>query len=255
MPADLTMSTVQYAVAGAAIASATLAIVAYRDYSAYCALGDHGLPANFSGWCTQLKFTRNSRKDTTVPAPYDLAAAAAAAGPRSTESFLLPAGGSLPPRDGARPRIPGFTAPQRQVTDTASPAMKARMYAHLEALTKANAKLLQYELSTLEGPVPALQLHKDQAAARPKHLHRTRGELAHIHPPDGSTHLVLSLADSRRIIETGWGQRHRLSGTMLGWGYTLFYAPRNEDEFQLWKSVVAAAAKYACADLGQVQLV
>lgn len=246
------MSTTQYAVAGAAIASATLLIVAYRDYSAYCALGDHGLPGNFSGWCTQLKFTRNSRKDTLVPAPYDLATEAAIAGPHSAESFLP---SSLPPRDGVRPKIPGFTAPQRQVTDTASAAMKKRMYDHLEALTKANARLLQYELSTLEGPVPALQLHKDQGQVRPKHLQRTRGEIAHIHPPDGSTHLILSLTDSRRIIEASWGQRHRLSGTRLGWGYTLMYAPRNEDEFQQWKVVVAAAAKYACADIGQVEIV
>ncbi|TQV96642.1 hypothetical protein V2A60_002971 [Cordyceps javanica] len=243
-------STAQYAVAGAAVALASALVVAYRDYSAYCALGDHGLPGNFKGWCTQLKFTRNSRKDTTVPAPYDLAAEAALAGPHSAEVFLPT---KLPARDGARPRIPGFTAPQRQVSDTASAAMKARMYDHLEALAGANTGLLQYDLSTLEGPVPALQLHRDQD--RPKHLQRTRGEVAHIHPPDGSTHLVLSLADSRHLIETAWGQRHRLSGTMLGWGYTLFYAPRNEDEFQLWKGAVAAAAKYACADLGKVELV
>ncbi|ATY60765.1 phospholipase carboxylesterase [Cordyceps militaris] len=244
------MSTTQYLVGGVVFASATLLAIAYRDYSAYCALGDHGLPGNFSGWCTQLRFTRNSRKDTTVPAPYDLATAAAAAGPHSAEAFL-PA--HLPARDGARPKIPGFTAPQRQVTDMASAAMKERMYGYLEALTRANPALLQYELSTLEGPVPALQLHRDQT--RPKHLQRTRGEMAHIHPPDGSTHLSLSLADSRRIIETAWGQRHRLSGTMLGWGYTLVYAPRNEDEFQQWKDFVAAAAKYACADIGKVQLV
>ncbi|KAM3473789.1 hypothetical protein MY5147_004596 [Beauveria neobassiana] len=250
------MPIAQYAVAGAAVALATLIVIAYRDYSAYCALGDHGLPGNFKGWCIQLKFTRNSRKDTTVPAPYDLAVEAALLGPHADKSFLPPPSRRLPflpPRDGPRPSIPGFTAPQRQITDTASPAMKARMYAHLEALTKANATLLQYDLSTLEGPVPALQLHKHQN--RPEHLRKTRGELAHIHPVDGSTHLVLSLPDSRRIIETRWGQRHRLSGTMLGWGYTLVYAPRNEREFEVWKDVVAAAAKYSCADLGEIKLV
>ncbi|OAA69048.1 hypothetical protein ISF_03423 [Cordyceps fumosorosea ARSEF 2679] len=247
------MSTTQYAVAGAAVALSTLLVVAYRDYRAYCALGDHGLPGNFSGWCTQLKLTRKSRKDTLVPAPYDLAIEAARTGPHAAESFLPAA--PLPARAGHRPSIPGFTAPQRQVSDAASAAMKARMAGHLEALAHTNPTLLQLELSKLEGPVPALQLHKDREAVRPRHLQRTRGEVAHVHPPDGSTHLVLSLADSRRLIEAGWGQRHRLSGTLLGWGYTLFYAPRNDAEFHVWKDTVAAAAKYACADLGKVDLV
>lgn len=245
------MSATQYAVTGAAVVSATLFIIAYRDYRAYCALGDHGLPGNFQGWRTQLKLARNSRKDTTVPMPYDLETEAAAAGAHSKESFI--AQSFLPLRTGGRPTIPGFAAPQRQVTETASAAMKERMYSYMEELARANAALLQYELSTLEGPVPALQLNKNQE--RPLWLRKTRGELAHIHPPDGSTHLVLSLVDSKEVIEKGWGQRHRLSGTLLGWGYTLMYAPRNDDEFELWKGVVTAAAGYACADVSKVQRV
>lgn len=244
------MSTTTYVLTGAAVASATLAVVAYRDYSAYCALGDHGLPGNFKGWRTQLKMARHSRKDTTVPAPYDLATEAAIAGPHSTGVFLSP---GIPPRDGSRPTVPGFAAPQRQVTDTASAAMKKKMYDHMEALSKANPALLQYELSVLEGPVPALQLKADHE--RPVALAKTRGEIAHIHPPDGSTHLVLSLADSKDLIEKSWGQRHRLSGTRLGWGYTLAYAPRNDDEFELWKRIVAAAARHACAGIGELQTV
>ncbi|KAJ6784729.1 hypothetical protein PWT90_07366 [Aphanocladium album] len=241
------MSSTEYAGAGVAIATATLLIVAYRDYSAYCALGDHGLPGNFRGWCTQLKLARKSRKDTTVPAPYEVAAVAAETGPHALERFLPP-NVALLPRAGSRPQIPGFAAPQRQLTAVASAPLKERMNEHLQVLAAANPTLLQSGVSVLERYGTGVQISKELAAP-PSYLRKSRGEIVHVHPPDGSTHLVLSLADSREIIEKGWGQRHRLSGTLLGWGYTLVYAPRNEKEFELWKGIVSAAVGYAAADI------
>jgi hypothetical protein len=262
------------AVATGAAALLPLLVVAFRDYRLYVSLGPHGMPDNFYGWCKQLTFTLVSRKDTTATAPYDLAVAAAREGPNSTRSFFSSAtkGGeltveTLPQRrpaegGGARPEIPGFVAPQRQVTERATDTMKARMNAHLDELVRLNSSVLQRELSNLEGPVPAVQLRVQKdgagegvaAACVPPPLRFTRGEFTHIHPPDGSTHVVLSLVDSARVIERGWGLRHRMAGSVITWGYTLIYAPLDDEDLAIWKDIVAAAARYATADIGEVRV-
>jgi hypothetical protein len=237
--------------ASAAVGGGSIILIACLDYQHYCSLGDHGLPGNFYGWRRQLQMLKFARKDTTIPAPYRLEDIMNDYGPYATTSFLSK---SLQTRDGNRPKIPGFVAPQRQVTEIASPAMKARMFTRLEALVHANGDLLQSELSRLEGPVPAIQLRP--SLTLPPFLERTRGEIIHIHPPDGSTHAVLSLEDSRIVIEKGWGQRHRLSGgVMLPWNYILIYAPRNEAEFGIWKDIVEAVARFCCAEIGNIRQV
>ncbi|KAH8662387.1 hypothetical protein BX600DRAFT_551173 [Xylariales sp. PMI_506] len=241
------------------IASATVAslipllAVAYQDYRAYVALGPHGLPDNWYGWYWQLRMTPKARKDTTVPVPYDMAAVAAANGPNSRTSYLeTGASGNLKPRAGPRPEVCGFVAPQRQLSQQGSERLKAEMNAYLDELVRSNSLVFQRENSTLEGPVPAVQLREGSLV--PPFLEGTKGELIHVHPPDGSTHLVLSLADSARVIETGWGQRHRLSGSLLTWGYTLVYAPRSTEELAVWKRIVGAAARFASAQIADITL-
>lgn len=230
------------------------AVIAYRDYRAYIALGPHGLPDTFWGWYTQLRMSNQSRKDTTDPAPYNLEVIA---GPYDRESFLPnTAVGGLSWRPGNKaPQVPGFVAPQRQVTDIASTEMKKAMFSYLDALVAANGKTLQTQTSVLEGPVPAMGLSKEvQQQECPEVLRSTRGEMCHIHPPDGSTHLVMSLRDQKRVIELGWGRRHRLSGGgRLPWNYTFIYAPRNDDELIVWKSIVQAGATFCCAGFAQIQ--
>lgn len=229
------------------------AVIAYRDYRAYIALGPHGLPDTFWGWYTQLRMAAKARKDTTVPAPYDLEIVG---GPHDRESFLpTTALGGLSWRPGKAPQVPGFVAPQRQVTDAASTEMKKAMFAYLDALVAANDKALQTQTSVLEGPVPAMGLSEEVGEQdRPEALQSTRGEMCHIHPPDGSTHLVMSLTDQKRVIELGWGRRHRLSGGgRLPWNYTFIYAPRDDDELEVWKSVVQAGASFCCAGFSRIQ--
>lgn len=232
------------------------AAIAYVDYRSYVALGPHGLPDTFPGWLTQLKMARRSRKDTTAPAPYDLDSVA---GPHDKTSFLPDSqAGGLSWRPGNRPpQIPGFVAPQRQTTEQASGATKKAMFGYLDALVAANAGALQTQTSVLEGPVPAMGMKGFATMGlgdRPEVLRRTRGEMCHIHPPDGSTHLIMSLADQRRVIELGWGRRHRLSGGgILPWNYTFIYAPRNEEEMEVWRTIVTAGAKFCCADVCHIQ--
>jgi hypothetical protein len=229
------------------------AVIAYRDYRAYTALGPHGLPDTFWGWYAQLRMTTKARKDTTVPAPYNLDAVA---GPHDSESFLPnTAAGGLSWRRGQAPQVPGFVAPQRQVTDMASAGMKRAMFVYLDALVSANDRMLQTQTSVLEGPVPALGLKEEVSAQdRPEVLRSTRGEMCHIHPPDGSTHLIMSLRDQKKVIELGWGRRHRLSGGgRLPWNYTFIYAPRDDDELAAWKSIVQAGAGFCCAGLARIR--
>lgn len=241
-------------VAGALVIGA--AFIAYQDYRSYVALGPHGLPATFWGWCQQLQMTRNARKDTTVPAPYDFRLAA---GAHDGISFLPQAhAAALSWRPGnMAPQIPGFVAPQRQVTDQATAATKQALYRYLDALATANPKVLQIQTSVLEGPVPAMGLRGFANMAdrsRPSVLTATRGELCHIHPPDGSMHLILSLTDQKRVMELGWGRRHRLSGGgMLPWNYTFIYAPRDQEEIKAWQGIVIAAARFCCAGVTEVK--
>ncbi|KAF2658699.1 hypothetical protein K491DRAFT_689997 [Lophiostoma macrostomum CBS 122681] len=233
-------------VSGAAV---TLFMVAYRDYLDYVSLGPHGLPDTFWGWYKQLSWTLGARNDVTVPAPYNIDTVA---GPHDRSSFLFSNGKKGPrSRPGKAPGILRFVAPQRQTTELASEKMKSKMFAYLEDIVLKDSVHFQTHLSVLEGPVPALQI-KDFAniAERPAVYTWTRGEVCHIHPPDGSTHVVLSLADQRRAIELGWSRRHRLSGGMLPWNYTLIYAPRNDEEFEIWKTIVDAGTKFCCAMLG-----
>jgi hypothetical protein len=222
-------------------------MAAYRDYRSYVSMGPHGLPDNFYGWRRQLQMSRKARKDVTVPTPYDIDEAAKAFGPHAKTRFLAK---PLTPRDGSRPTIPGFVAPQRQTSQVATEAMKKEMFAYAESLVEANKSMLQFEMSCLEGQVPAVQLKKDVEI--PAFLKNTRGEMTHIHPQDGSTHLILSLADSAHIIEKGWGQRHRLSGNILPWSYTLIYAPRNDEDYNVWKNIVNAAASFCCREVAEV---
>ncbi|KAF2450974.1 hypothetical protein P171DRAFT_150684 [Karstenula rhodostoma CBS 690.94] len=229
------------------------ATIAYQDYRHYCSLGPHGLSPDFWGWYTQLKMTRMSRKDVTVPAPYDIDTVA---GPHDKEHFL--------PQDAARalkwrpgnkaPQIPNFVAPQRQTSDIASEKMKQAMYTYLDTLVASHSSVLQTQKSVLEGPVPAVGVKGFASlpdAEKPDVYRPTRGEIIHIHPPDGSTHLIMSLADQKSVIETGWGRRHRLSGGgRLPWGYTFAYAPRNDMEFEVWKTLVGAAVEFFLANMG-----
>jgi len=230
----------------------TSAAIAYADYRHYISFGPHGLPDNFWGWYKQLRMSTKARKDVTKPAPYDINAVA---GPHDRKSYLnTDAPSKLEPRPGNKaPEIPNFVAPQRQTTQQASEATKKAMFAYLDTVASSHPSVLQIQDSVLEGPVPALGV-KDFASRsetdKPGVLRATRGEMCHIHPPDGSTHLILSLEDSRKIIELGWGRRHRLSGGgLLPWNYTLLYAPRDEAEFEIWKSVVEAGVGFCMAHM------
>lgn len=266
----------------AATSAGMLVLYVVHDIRSYIALGPHGLPNTLWGWYRQLSMKPHARGDVGIPLPDDVDVDALAIRqrypPHYNQSFLPSS--STPTYDknlghafdilfplerrlGNPPPTYRFVAPQRQVRDGTEPAMQAAMFAHLRDLARLNPMELWVENSCLEGPVPALQLNipgimgtggyePETAGAVPAMLFIPAGyrrgavaELCHIHPVDGSTHVQLSIADSRLVIENGWGLRHRLSGGLLPWGYTFVYAPRNRAELAVWKGIVGAAVRFA----------
>lgn len=68
--------------------------------------------------------------------------------------------------------------------------------------------------------------------------------------------IILTFQKGKKLIETGWAQRHAFSGTLamtilsmgtkpdLPSGYILIYAPRNEMEIEIVMQVVAASVRF-----------
>ncbi|KAI1394879.1 hypothetical protein F4819DRAFT_229594 [Hypoxylon fuscum] len=225
------------------------------DYRAWHALGENGLPLNPFGYAFQALASPFARRDQRAPAPYDLAALAASPryGAITLRSFLrLPNGGELPARAGPRPEVPAFVGPHRQTSQASGAAVRAQQSAFLSALARANPALLQLKPSNLEGPrYDGLYVHGSMPR-RPE-FRFLNGEFAHAHG-EGSTHVVLSLADAEAAIARGWAERHRMSGVgrLMPWSFVLVYGPRDEAELALWKEFVLASARYALGEEGEV---
>ncbi|XXH04347.1 hypothetical protein Hte_010761 [Hypoxylon texense] len=221
------------------------------DYRAWHALGPNGLPRNLLGYLFQAAASPFARRDTRVPAPYDPAALGDRYGPLTLRSFLPDDSRPLPPRRGPRPQVPAFVGPQRQTSQQATTATRARQEAFLHAFAAANPGKVRVRPSNLEGPLfSSLWLGEGDGdgVAAPvvrDEIRRLNGEFAHPHG-EGSTHLVLSVADAAEAIEKGWAERHRMSGvgSLMPWGFVLVYAPRDEAEWEVWKGFVLASARY-----------
>jgi hypothetical protein len=74
---------------------------------------------------------------------------------------------------------------------------------------------------------------------------RIGGEVARIHPFDGSMHMVCSPADAASVIEAGWGERHSPAGRgKLPATYLMIYAPRSSAEATVIAQLLAASIGY-----------
>ncbi|KAI1307455.1 hypothetical protein F5Y03DRAFT_352311 [Xylaria venustula] len=86
------------------------------------------------------------------------------------------------------------------------------------------------------------------------------GEICHFHH-EGTTHIVLHPEDCRRVIESGWGERHPFCTTAWYWklyfnwtlgirlpvpeGLMILYAPRHQGEYDVIRELMRAAVWYA----------
>ncbi|KAI0976984.1 hypothetical protein F4678DRAFT_130768 [Xylaria arbuscula] len=253
--------------------------IALLAYSRHCylqwhALGEGGIPHNLKGWLMNVAMHPFARSDSlSVPAPYEKSPTSTSAsnivlsaqdeeryGAATRASYFRFPGGSLPERTGdGRPTVPTTIAPQRQTTQKAGADTVERQNAFLAALAKSNASLFAIRGSGLESPrFPALWLSPSSSSPSSGAVGKADvsqgkwfpaqapGETAHVHD-EGSTHVCASLIDAAEIVRKGWGERHRLSGVkrIVPWGYVLVYAPRegNEEDWEVWKGIVVAAAR------------
>lgn len=87
----------------------------------------------------------------------------------------------------------------------------------------------------------ARAFHLDPDLARgPRQAFQRGTEFAHIHADyDGSLHLTLPPELYDRVLETGWGQPHPISGTMM------LFGPRDEGELEVVWGIVRESYRYA----------
>ncbi len=215
--------------AGASVAAA--GFWAYRDYQKWLALGPGGLPYNFGGWlsATRMRLRAIDPLDTVR-----LSEGIDESGDRAALD-------EIPLRSGPRPSVGVHPVPHRQLDQLADSRMKRDIEAVFDAAVARMPELLEYQLSFFEKRNQAITL-RPQA---PRHAYAlaSRGEVAHVHPSDGSMHMILSLRDAATVIEQGWGESHPLAGVMLDLPetYLLIYPPRDADELRVTRRILDAA--------------
>ncbi|KAI0441032.1 hypothetical protein F4803DRAFT_563387 [Xylaria telfairii] len=176
----------------------------------------------------------------------------------------------LPQRIGTRPSILGVT-PQRQVDFPAPPNTQAALEEIMaEFVTSESGHTIEIRQSFLEGGLQALRrrltipVNEQGGPLDPRAAFNTPdtfgGEIAHIHR-DGTSHVVLHPECCRRVLESGWGQRHPFTTTSFIWkfyfnwylgirlpvpeGLMILYAPRDQSELQVIRQIIQAGVWYA----------
>jgi Family of unknown function (DUF5519) len=223
--------------AGSAIAlgvAAVAAVWADRDYRKWRARGPGNLPDNFGGWVTAT-WMRIRKRD-----PIDTGRFTKLIATFGDRSFLH----DLPEREGTRPAMAVYPVPHRQLDQIPGEEMKQKVGEIFHDLVSRRSDLVHYQLSFFEKRNQAVFLRQPgsgHAQARTSH-----GEIAHIHPSDGSMHMIFSPSDARKIIQAGWGEGHPLAGVLLGLPdtYLLIYPPRNEYELEVTHRLLNAAVDY-----------
>ncbi|MEQ1883756.1 MAG: hypothetical protein ABL967_01760 [Bryobacteraceae bacterium] len=214
--------------AGAVTAAAGVWV--YRDYQKWLALGPGGLPCNFGGWMktTQMRLRKCDPLDTNLLS--DLANA------QDVECLT-----DLPTREGPRPAIGVHPVPHRQLNQLPGQAMKERIESLFDSAVSREGDMVEYRLSYFEKRNRAVTLRRPDAGPSDSLL--SRGEIAHVHPSDGSMHMILSRDDARTVIKRGWGELHPLAGTMLDLPptYLLIYPPRDSEELAVTARILDAA--------------
>lgn len=230
---------------------------AVKSYRGYLALGRGGVPYNIFGWALQGLLQLLASWDTRDPSPLTKPKNRKATERYGGSKTFFPS--PIPERVGDRPVVPGYVAPQRQTTQqpTDVEVMTKRMRAYVDELLIQNTSLLILKPSNLEGVgTPAVFLDTTTTASSgttelPGFMKGLKGELTHVHP-ECSSHITLSMADAEEVARKGWGERHRLSGVgPLPWSYMLVYAPRDDEELEVWKGIVRAGLKFVCTGAGR----
>lgn len=210
-----------------------------RDYAEWKALGPGGLPANAAGWVVTKALTPLGRDPLNVH--------------QCTE---LGTGWTLPERPGPRPSVAPYPIPHRQADGIpdAGPILLSDVVA---SYARASNDRLLVGRSHFEKRGDALYVAEMYRVSAP--VKKARGEIAHVHPSDGSMHVVADRADAQQIIDTGWGELHPLAGRpLIGLpeSYVLIYTPRDEFDVAQVKRILDRVVDTALGEskLGESKL-
>ncbi|WP_299572501.1 hypothetical protein [uncultured Williamsia sp.] len=190
-----------------------------QDYRAWRALGPGGLPQTPFGWSVTTVLRVLARDTLSVagdPAP-------------SHDGWTLP-------DRGERPAMAPYPIPHRQLDQIPGADMIDAVVAHVEAVGREPGNSLAR--SRFERHHDAVVVD-DPGTAWSR---RSAGEIAHVHPGQGSLHVVAAPGDVATILGCGWGERHPLAGrSLLGLpdGYLFLYAPRDASELDTVARIVA----------------
>ncbi|KAH9825984.1 hypothetical protein Tdes44962_MAKER10116 [Teratosphaeria destructans] len=225
---------------------------AQADYAAFLALGPGGTPSTPNGFKRIWLLAMFGRIDVLQPPASD-----------AGSGFLT---SPLASRSGPRPTVGGI-APQRQLdqrTTEDRPEVFAYLLECFKDFATSNSGHINYRTSFLEKCTEALISTCDSVRAP---LFRTFGcEISHPHHVDGSLHVMLHSADIAKVIEAGYGERHRLARANPAWTFWFFttearppvpenlvfvYAPRTFEEVNTVMEIVRAGASFV-ADGGPV---
>jgi hypothetical protein len=147
----------------------------------------------------------------------------------------------LPLRVGEAPEV-GATTPQLQFSDKSPENIRQQLW-DWSFSTFPNVR---QETSKISVPTSqALWLHEDETVANTDAFMPPPGsrEFTHLHI-DGSIHAVVGTEVENEIMEKNWGVRHPLYFT-YGVKEMLVYAPRNEEEIKVLKSIIIKSYEYA----------
>jgi hypothetical protein len=224
-----------YSTAIATVLLVSAVIICYllhQDYCRFIALGPGGTPSTWSGFLKIKILSMFAIKNAYMPSPIP------------PEIYLNRVAylskSELPPRKGARPIVSGI-APHRQLDQRPTAGDFSNLEEKVVDMADGWPRRLRHGTSCLEKHGPGL------FALQPiNQTNHCSGEICHVHPSDKSMHLTLHPADAAVVILRGWGERHPLSSG--GWlsrfvpqGFCMVYAPRNEEEVQTVRKIVAAA--------------
>lgn len=206
-----------------------------KDYWDWVALGPGGLPNTLEGYRT-VKTLEKQMKD-----PLDINRIVSAIDQPGDLKSLI----DLPKRKGTKPVIAPYAIPHRQTdqhNDTLIRNLQKKIFD--DQVADKNFNLI-YKLSYLERHSPGIFI-KDSATGNQTVLPVSHAEVGHIHPTDGSMHLILSPSDTKEVIAKGWGELHGLSGQdRIAKTYTMIYSPRDQAELEVTKKILIAAVKYS----------
>ncbi|MEO5581864.1 MAG: fumarylacetoacetate hydrolase family protein [Saprospiraceae bacterium] len=208
----------------------------WKEYKVWVALGVGGLPHTLEGYRTVQVLNK------TMGNPLDISRIEPMLGTKEDKSFIK----KLHSRIGPRPTIAPFAIPHRQTNQHNDTTIRALEMKIFETQVSLNPTILQFNTSIFEKNNQALFL-KDTILANATMMKRTHGEIAHLHPHDGSMHMTyISASDAKKIIDAGWGEFHGLAGSdRLPPTYVMIYAPRDEKELIITKQILESAIKFA----------